>query len=430
MNERKPKLLLLAYAFPPRNAAGSVRLWNIGKYLSQLGWELTVVSPDPSLLRNPEGPERVIALLAQERIRLLVTGHRWRCLSPYSLKCWNTGIGWIIGGTCRQLARYFAIDSAIGWVKEAESACASLTKNDADIILASGPPFASFALVKRLADRLGCPYVLDYRDPWVVPRQSKFSALQATVELERKLVEGAAAVTAVSNYSMLNGLELGPNLHVISNGFDPDEMAKVKPYEFGHFAIVYAGTFYPPQRVITPVMQALKRLKEEQSSGSVEWKLHYYGVHGGHVHKEALRFGITDKIVIHGRVPRAEALSAVRGSSVAVVITSVLEERAENREYDRVIVPGKLFEILGMRVPVLLIGPSGAVVDRIIETTGLTRKVTATNIDGMVSFMKELMSGVAPRAKSPDDYAWPNIIRKLDAVLLGALSRGKSTLNH
>ena len=71
--------------------------------------------------------------------------------------------------------------------------------------------------------------------------------------------------------------------------------------------------------------------------------------------------------------------------------------------------------------PVLLIGPAGAVVDRIIETTGLTRKVTAKNIDGMVSFIKELMSGEAPRAKSPDVYAWPNIIRKLDAVLRGAL---------
>ena len=70
--------------------------------------------------------------------------------------------------------------------------------------------------------------------------------MQATEELERKLIEGAAAVTAVSNYSMLNGRVELPKLHIISNGFDPDEMAKVKPYEFGHFAIVYAGSSYPP----------------------------------------------------------------------------------------------------------------------------------------------------------------------------------------
>ena len=45
-----------------------------------------------------------------------------------------------------------------------------------------------------------------------------------------------------------------------------------------------------------------------------------------------------------------------------------------------------------MRVPLLLIGPAGSDVDRIIETSGLTRKVTAKNIDGMVSFLEDVMS--------------------------------------
>lgn len=376
-----------------------------------------MVTPHSSVWRTVEDPINFSRELDREGIRVLLTGHRWRCLDADTLKCWNQSLGWVIGGICRRIARYFAINSGIGWTKEAESACESLTPNDVDVILTTGPPFAAFSLAKNLANRLGRPYVLDYRDPWVLNRESKFSAVQATEELERKLIEGAAAVTAVSNYSMLNGLEL-PKSHVISNGFDPDEMAKIKPYEFGHFAIVYAGNFYPPQRVITPVMQALQLLNERGQG--IEWKFHYYGVHDEHVHKEALRFGITDKIVIHGSVPRAEALSAVRGSNVAVVITSVLEEKAEQ---DGAIVPGKLFESLGMRVPLLLIGPAGAVVDRIIETTGLTRKVTAKNIDGMVSFIKELMSGVAPRAKSPDDYAWPNIIRKLDAVLRNVIGQ-------
>ena len=198
------------------------------------------------------------------------------CLSPDSLRCWNTGIGWIIGGTCRKLARYFAIDSAIGWVKEAESACASLTRNDADVILATGPPFVAFVLAKRLSEKLNCPYVLDYRDPWVVHPDSTSSAMQATEELETKLIEGCAAVTVVSN-SLLNGrLKVEPKLHVVTNGFDPLEMAEVKPYEFGHFAIVYAGNFYPPKRVITPVMQALNVLKQREAGHRVEIPLLWY----------------------------------------------------------------------------------------------------------------------------------------------------------
>ncbi len=420
MNDVKPRLLFLAYFFPPLNKIACVRTWNIAKHLVRMGWDVTVVTPSPSVWKNTDDPGKFAHEADKEGIRLVLTSHTWRCLDPDALKCWNTGMGWLISGACRKIARHFAIDSAIGWMRGVQSAYKFLGKENADIILASGPPFTGFVLAKRLSKALCCPYVLDYRDPWVVHPRSTPSAKKATVEVEKQLIDGSAAVTVVSN-SLLNGrLKASPKLHVIANGFDPDELASIEPYDFGHFAIVYAGNFYPPKRVITPLMQALKVLSEKETKRCIEWRFHYYGIHGNHVQTEAQRFGLTDKIVIHGRVSHAEALSAVRGSSVTVVITSVLEEKAEQ---DGGIVTGKLFEPLGMRVPVLLIGPAGADVDRIVEVTGLTRKVTAKDIDGMVSFIRELMAGDAPGAKSPEVYAWPNIIRKLDAVLRNAIDQ-------
>ena len=62
------------------------------------------------------------------------------------------GLGWIIGGTCRKLARYFAIDSAIGWINGGRIGLCVTQRNDADVILATGPPFAAFVLAKRLAE--------------------------------------------------------------------------------------------------------------------------------------------------------------------------------------------------------------------------------------------------------------------------------------
>ena len=55
---------------------------------------------------------------------------------------------------------------------------------------------------------------------------------------------------------------VGSKLHVVPNGYDSGEMAAIKPYDFGHCAIVYTGIFYPPKRIISPFMAALKRLKE------------------------------------------------------------------------------------------------------------------------------------------------------------------------
>ena len=417
MIRRNPRLLFLACYFPPAQGSACVRTWNIAKHLARLEWNVTVVTPHPSIWRHVDDARKVSRELDRENVTRIFTGHRWRCLDPGGLMCWNQSIGWVMGGICRRIARYFAVNSGIGWIKEAELACESLTSNDVDVILATGPPFATFSLAKRLSIRLGRPYVLDYRDPWVVHPDSTLSALEATRRLERQLIEDCDAVTAVSG-SLLKGTCLpSPKLHVVTNGYDPEELAQVKPCDFGHFAIVYAGVFRPPVTVITPVMQALKLLKEKKAA-PIEWKFHYYGPHGDHVLDEAHRFEVVDNVVIHGRVGRADALSAVRGSGATIVITSVLEVK---EEWEKGIVTGKLFEPLGMQVPILLIGPTGIDVDDIIEDAGLAYKVTPSDIDGIVTFLEKLMSGNVPSVKKPELYAWPNTIKALDAVLRNAI---------
>lgn len=63
------------------------------------------------------------------------------------------------------------------------------------------------------------------------------------------------------------------------------------------------------------------------------------------------------------------------------------------------------------------IGPRGSDVEAIIETSGLARLMTASHIDDMVSFLKEVMSGETPRPRYPEAYAWPNLTKRLDIVL-------------
>src|SRR5262249_42600154 len=156
------------------------------------------------------------------------TGHRWRVLQPDSLKCWNKNIGWLAGGACRKIARHFNVDSGVGWIKAAERACAKLRPVDVDVILASGPPFAAFSLAKRLADRLGRPYVLDYRDTWTVDPHSDRPARLSTIRKEAGLVAGSTSVTVVSpSWGSLLDRQYGlsSKLHIITNGYDQEELA-------------------------------------------------------------------------------------------------------------------------------------------------------------------------------------------------------------
>jgi glycosyltransferase involved in cell wall biosynthesis len=428
MNELKPKLLFLAHAFPPWNAAGSVRLWSIAKHLARLGWQVTVVSPDPSLIRNAEDPERITALLAEEGIRRLVTGYRWRCLSPEALKCWNQNLGWVVGGVCRTIARSLGIDRSIGWIKAAEQACSSLGPEDVDVILASGSPFMAFRLAKKLSDRLGRPYVMDYRDLWTGNAHETRLSRPATVREEASLLKGCAAVTVVSpswGVALDRAHGVGAKLHVVSNGYDPNGMADVQPYDFGHYAFVYAGVFYPPKRVISPFLAALKHLKEkdgESGNDRKKWYFHYYGKDKRHVREQAERFELSDRIVLHGRVSRREALSAVKGASLAVVITSVEDE---GTLADKGIVTGKIFEAIGVGTPVLLIAPKESDATTTTETTGLVRNFTGTDIQGMASFLSEVVSGKVPEPKNVEIFSWTNIAKQLDAVLRGVISANR-----
>jgi hypothetical protein len=118
--------------------------------------------------------------------------------------------------------------------------------------------------------------------------------------------------------------------------------------------------------------------------------------------------------MLHGNVPRAEALAAVKGAGVAVVITSVAEEASTA---EKGIITGKMFEPLGLGTPILLIAPPSSDIEAFAETTGLARRFTGSDVAGMASFLTERISGRAIAPKGVEAYAWTSIARRFDAVL-------------
>ena len=425
MNSR-PRLLFLAYAFPPLGAIGSVRAWNIAKYLTRRGWDVTVVTPDPALWRQLEKPEHATEAIRREGIRMLFTGHRWRCLNHEYLRLSDSGLSALAAGAFRRAARRLAIDNAAGWAPEVRKACSALTSADVDLVLATGDPFVSFELARRIGQRLGRPFAFDYRDLWTNnPHGARSAPRSKAVRREKRLLSGCAAVTAVSP-SLADALAASfrPACcpQVITNGYDPEEMAGISAHTFGHFAIVYAGVFYPPLRVITPVMAAMQWLANRDKEGSrlPEWRFHYYGTHDRHVLESARQFGVEHKVVLHGRVPRAEALAAVRGAGVSVVITSVADQDANSAE--RGIVTGKIFDALGFGCRVLLVSPPGSDAEHVVETSGGGRRFRGSDVAGIGSYLADAISGRLSRPSPCPDYAWPSLIAKFDAALMDAMA--------
>jgi glycosyltransferase involved in cell wall biosynthesis len=298
-----------------------------------------------------------------------------------------------------------------------------LAAQDVDLILATGSPFTAFELAKRLADRFGCPYVLDYRDLWtghLHPGTTRPNR-RATIQAEARLLADCAAVTTVSrswSASLESRFGLGSKVHVVTNGYNAEELAHIAPYSYGHVAIVYAGIFYPPVRVITPVMAALQRLKKATAQRSIEWYFHYYGPHGDHVRAEATQHGVMDRVIMHGSVPRSAALAAVRGANLAVVITSLAEA---GTLADNGMVTGKVFEPVGLGTPVLLIAPGGSDARAVVAATASGQSFTASDVDGIAMFLTGVVEGQVARPTVPAAYAWVSIAKKMDEVLRAAM---------
>lgn len=421
-NERSDlKLLFIAYYFPPLRTIASVRTSAMAKYLSRLGWHVTVLTPSPNYWRVVDSMEETDRFLEQEGIDRVITGHSYRFLHPVFFKSRNTGMAYLLGGAARRLALRLGLELELGWTKHALKSTERYHPGEFDLVLASGGPFLSFRLAQKIAERVQCPFVIDYRDLWHGDPHDRAKDPRRAVNEEGAILQACASATIVSpslSEYVSQYFNLTRKPVVIGNGFDYEELQQVKATSFDHFAIVYGGTFYPPDIELSPLMKALQRLKENGSQHKRNWLFHYYGSHDEHVRQKAAEFGVLDKVIIHGHVPRSEVLSAVRGANVAVVVTSTKETAP--LEYQGVIT-GKLFEPLGMGTPVLLIAPRVSDASKIVAATGAGAHFTGSEDQGMYKFLDEMINGRVMKPRIPLEFSWDSLSRQMDSLLRSAV---------
>lgn len=423
MSGGRPRLLYFAYHFPPAPAIGSVRSWNTAARLAARGWRVTVVTPEPRVWLRPEQPEQAGALAAAAGIERLLTGHAWPMLEPGYVRWLPGPAGWALGGVCRVAARRLGIDPAAGWAASARRACAALSPGDVDLVLATAGPYAAFGLAEGVARRLRCPFVLDYRDPWTGNPHAGDARRAVPSPREARLLRACAAATVVSpSWAKLIGETFGvpEKLRVVPNGFEPESFREVEGRRFGHFAVVYAGTLYPPKRVLDPVLAAFGVfLRQDPGSDA---RFHYYGDHGEPVARAAGRLGLSSRVVVHGSVPRAEALSAQKGAGLLVVVSSVSRE---GTLAERGVVTGKIFDCMALGRPALVVAPEGSDLREVARAAGAMRCFSGEQVEDMSRFIAAAAGGRVPPARDRRAFQWDAVGAGLDEVLRAALADTK-----
>ncbi|RLB05737.1 MAG: hypothetical protein DRG83_01870 [Deltaproteobacteria bacterium] len=408
----KLKLLFITRHFPPVSYTAGVRAKNVAKYLALRGWDVTVLTVEPDKTYDQFiDSAALLDELSRIGVRIIRAKHKLRFLLRGQS---------IVAKVLRALScRLLEIDPFIGWYPYAAKA---VKGNRYDLIMATAPPFFSFILAYYLGKRTGIPYVLDYRDPWTLRPHGR-NAKPWIRALERKVAARSSLISIVSEswaYILKETLHMDGKIYTISNGYDPEDVEGITPMKFTKPSLVYAGIFYPPKRSITPIFRAMKeaskRLPVEKQP-----EFHYFGAHEDYVVREAEKVGIKDCVICHGVAPRKTVFQALKGAVLAPVITSVLPE---GDLLDKGIVTGKIFEILNLKVPIMLVAPHGSDARNVLIDSNAGEAFVGTDIKGMADYIIRACKGeVRPTFEGREKYSWPRIVEKLDSLLRECLTK-------
>jgi glycosyltransferase involved in cell wall biosynthesis len=369
------KILFVAWYFPPSNTIAAVRLGKLAKFLSRSGHDVRVITargvPYAATLPVEIPEERVYRTTwtdinaYQSRVKAAL--RRLLPAAPadtdraavVSAKPQELPQGTTYRGS--RLSRLYQLlfnfpDGRIGWLPAARREALRLFKAwRPDAIFATAPPFTSLLIGYLLSKASGIPLIVEFRDRWSDDPYYPPPWWRRRLErwTEERVVRQAVALTTVSEpWADTYRARYGKPVAVIYNGYDPaDQPApEATPGPGGWpdrevLRIIHTGGIYRGRRDPTPLFDAISRHADLKRRVRVV----FYGLATDYIPALAREFGVEESIEIHPRVEHAESLRQQRLSDVLLLMQmdSPLEQGN---------VPGKFFEYLGARRPILVLG--------------------------------------------------------------------------
>jgi glycosyltransferase involved in cell wall biosynthesis len=373
------KVLIISYYWPPSAGAGVQRWLKFSKYLRDFGWEPVVYTPE-----NPESPHDDHSLLSDIPHGMLQLKRPIR--EPYQLYKLFTGRsgkekfqpGFLNErkkpGLADQAARwvrgnFFIPDARKFWIRPSVNYLSAwLRDHPVDALVSTGPPHSMHLIALKLKQRLGIPWLADFRDPWT--RIDFYHKLRLTRWADRRhrylenlVLTTADRVVTVSRHvaSELEGIS-GRSVEVVANGYDPEDFREIPPFDYGKFSLTHLG-YMNADRNPHALWAALAGLVKEVPGFSDDLQIKLIGKTDVSVTGTLEKLGLKGFVRNLQYLPHAQALQEAGNSSVLLLPL--------NRTPNALgIVTGKLFEYLALKRPILCIGPPTGDAAAIIRKSG------------------------------------------------------------
>ena len=365
-----PRLLLITFHYPPRPTIGSLRPGALAKYLPQFGWEVLVVTPQVPV--GPRPPAAVVETPYQDRLE------KWKTrigLDPH--RALHAQLKLSVSDKPRNKRTHTRViervksalaypDLTMGWTPFAIEA---IKKIDVpiDAILSTAPPITTHVIANEARKILKCPWIADFRDLWAKNLDNPNGALLRMFDrrLEKRWLSTADALVTVSRPWADRLQESYPDkpVHVITNGFDPDDFAGCSVRRSSYFSISYTGQLYAGRRDPTALFEVAHELIEEKIIERDRMRIRFYGPIEPWVEPLIERYDLRGVVEVQGSIERSAALERQQESQILLLLGWANPQ--ENGQHT-----GKLFEYFGSRRPILAVGGVAGVLTEVLEETG------------------------------------------------------------
>lgn len=425
----KKKVFLVSYYWPPAGGPGVQRWLKFVKYLPDFGVEPVVIVPE-----NPHYPLQDQALMAEVDAGLqLVKVPIWEpyqlgqmlgfkqvntissgIITPKNARSWKENLLLKIRGNL------FLPDARVAWVKPVVKTLEKRLRTEENpVLITTGPPHSLHLIGLQLkALRPDLHWIADFRDPWTTIGYHKELNLSAWAaqrhrSLEQQVLQTADQLIVTSPYTQRDfQAQTTRPVHWISNGYDHEQVPAVSLSE--RFQLAHIGSLLSARNPDL-LWEVLADLCRENADFARDLELHLVGRISDQVIASIEKWGLSNHLSQEGYVSHQQALVYQRQAQVLLLIEIDSEDT-------RAILPGKLYEYMAARRPILAIGPKGSDIPQILEQTQSGTYFSSQDKAGLktqiLAYYKQYRSGnLTAKATGIAQFSRRNLTQQLVNIL-------------
>lgn len=393
--------MIITYYWPPAGGGGVQRNLKYVKYLRDYGIE-------PIVLTAKDADYPVMDKGLKDQIPKGIKVYHAPIWEPYGLFRKFTGKGknekiapgmidskkgstWAKSVSMFIRGNFFIPDARMFWIRKASKMAKEIVEQEQiDVILSSGPPHTAHMIALNVKKALSVKWIADFRDPWTnidFYDDLKLTKIADWVhkKKEKRVIDNCDRLLTVSWSWAEDFKRLGSkNVKVLTNGFDPEDFNQENVQLDKHFTISHVGSLNKDRNSFE-LWTAISELTKENEDFKKSVKLQLIGNIDIIAKDQLGKLGLLENVDVIDHMPHKDVLKKIMSSRVLLLLVNKTANVSG-------IIPGKLYEYLASKRPIVSIGDLTGDSAKVISESQCGHCIDYSDIEKMKTVLMQLFN--------------------------------------